>query len=188
VEQQRADLFLDAILGGLNGELPAAHRLQPTINVIIGLDTLSAVEDEPGWLDGYGPITADTARALAADQTGTWRRLITDPIFGQVTDYGATRYRPPQHLADLVIARDGTCSFPTCHRPAKACDLDHIVPFPQGATSAENLTPACRRHHRAKHQTGWQIRRNPDGTTSWTSPQGREHTNQPPQRWKTPNE
>jgi hypothetical protein len=48
--------------------------LQPNISVIVNLETLAGVEDEPGWLDGYGPITADTARALAADDTGTWRR------------------------------------------------------------------------------------------------------------------
>src|SRR5438477_4168245 len=109
LEQRRADILVDAVLGGLSGELPTRHGLQPTISVIVSLDTLAGVEDEPGWLDGYGPVTADTARALAADQTGTWRRLLIDPIFGQVIDYGTTRYRPPQHLADLVIAREGTC-------------------------------------------------------------------------------
>src|SRR5439155_9607039 len=104
--------------------LPARHGLQPNISVIVSLETLAGIEDEPGWLDGYGPITADTARALAADDTGTWRRLVIDPIFGQVIDFGTTRYRPPTHLAELVIARDGTCVFPTCNRPARACDLD----------------------------------------------------------------
>jgi len=39
-----------------------------------------------------------------------------------------------------------------------------------------------------KHQAGWQVRRNQDGTTTWTSPQGREYTNHPPQRWKVPGE
>jgi hypothetical protein len=112
LEQLRADLFIDAVLTGLSGELPTTHGLQPNISVLVSLETLSGVEDEPGWLDGYGPITAHTARQLAADQTGTWRRLITDPIFGQVIDYGTTRYRPPKHLAELVIARDGTCTFP----------------------------------------------------------------------------
>jgi hypothetical protein len=124
LEQRRADVLVDAILGGLSGELPARHGLQPHIGVIVSLETLAGVEDEPGWLDGYGPITADTARALAADETGTWRRLVIDPIFGQVIDYGTTRYRPPSHLADLVIARDGTCGFPPCNRPARSCDLD----------------------------------------------------------------
>jgi hypothetical protein len=188
LEQRRADVLVDAILGGLSGELPTRHGLQPNISVIVSLDTLAGIEDEPGWLDGYGPITADTARALAADETGTWRRLVIDPIFGQVIDYGITRYRPPSHLAELVIARDGTCVFPPCNRPARSCDLDHVVPFPDGDTSAENIGPGCRRDHRLKHQAGWQVRRNPNGTTTWTSPHGREYTNHPPQRWKIPGE
>jgi hypothetical protein len=49
-------------------------------------------------------------------------------------------------------------------------------------------TPECRRDHRVKHQARWQVRRNPDGTTTWTSPQGREYTNHPPARWKVPGE
>jgi hypothetical protein len=34
----------------------------------------------------------------------------------------------------------------------------------------------------------WQVRRNQDGTTTWTSPQGREYTKHPPARWKVPGE
>jgi hypothetical protein len=187
LDQLRADLFIDAILTGLSGPLPARHGLQPHISVLVSLETLAGVEDEPGWLDGYGPITADTARQLASDDTGTWRRLIIDPIFGQVIDYGTTRYRPPQHLAELVIARDGTCTYPPCNRPARSCELDHVIPFPDGDTSAENLAPECKRHHTSKHNASWTVRRNPDGTTTWTSPQGRQYTSHPPERWTTPN-
>jgi hypothetical protein len=186
LEHRRADVLVDAVLGGLAGDLPTRHGLQPNISVIVGLETLAGVEDEPGWLEGYGPVTAQTARALAADEAGTWRRLVIDPIFGQVIDYGTTSYRPPTHLAELVIARDGTCTFPPCNRPARSCDLDHEVPFPDGDTSAENLGSKCRRDHRLKHQAGWQARRNRDGTSTWTSPQGREYTNHPPTRWKSP--
>jgi len=67
LQQRRADILVDAVLGGLSGELPAAHGRQPTISVIVSLETLAGVEDEPGWLDGYGPITADTARALGCN-------------------------------------------------------------------------------------------------------------------------
>src|SRR5699024_10256826 len=49
-------------------------------------------------LTGYGPITPTTARALAAG--GTWRRLVTDPLSGQLLDLGHTRYRPSTALAD----------------------------------------------------------------------------------------
>ena len=41
VEQRRADVLVDAILGGLSGELPARHGLQPNIGVIVSLDTLA---------------------------------------------------------------------------------------------------------------------------------------------------
>jgi len=41
-----------------------------------------------------------------------------------------------------------------------------VTPFPDGDTSAENLGPKCRRQHRLKHETSWQVRRNPDGTTT----------------------
>jgi len=186
LDQLRADLFVDAVLTGLSGQLPTKHGLQPNISVIVSLETLAGVEDEPGWLDGYGPVTADTARELASDQTGTWRRLIIDPIFGQVIDYGTTRYRPPKHLTELVIAREGTCVFPPCNRPARSCELDHLIRFPDGDTSAENLAPECKRDHTSKHQAGWTVRRNPDGTTTWTSPQGREYTSHPPERWALP--
>src|SRR2546430_7949012 len=119
LEQRRADVLVDAGLGGRSGRVPARHGRQPTISVIVSLETLAGIEDEPGWLEGYGPITADTARALAADQTGTWRRLVIDPIFGQVIAFGTTEYRPPQHLGDPVIARAGTCAFPPCNRPPR---------------------------------------------------------------------
>jgi hypothetical protein len=184
--QLRADALVNGILAGISGRLPARQGLQPSISVIVGLDTLTGIEDEPGWLDGYGPITADTARELAADPTGTWRRLVIDPVFGQVIDYGTTRYRPPQHLKDLVIVRDAACSFPTCSRAARSCELDHVVPFPRGETSAQNLAAECKRHHLVKHRAGWGVRRNRDGTTTWTNPRGREYTNRPPQRWKQP--
>jgi hypothetical protein len=102
-------------------------------------------------------------------------------------DYGTTRYRPPQQLAELVIARDGTRTFTTCNRPARTGDLDHIIPFPDGPTAADNLHPPCERHHIGKHTAGWKVRRNPDGTTTWTSPQGRQYTTRPPERWTLPN-
>ncbi|MCW2540003.1 MAG: hypothetical protein JWN95_1728, partial [Frankiales bacterium] len=115
---------------------------------------------------GYGPITAAAARQLATDPTSTWRRLITDPIFDQIIDYGTTRYRPPQHLTDLVITREGTCTYPPCNRPARNCELDHLTPYPHGPTSSTNLNPECKPHHLTKHQPGWTVQRNPNGTTT----------------------
>lgn len=187
MDQLRADALVDGVLCGIAGELPPEQGRQPVVQVIVGLDTLVGKNDEPGWLDGYGPISAGYARQLAHDPTGTWRRLITDPRSGQLLDYGTTRYRPPQHLADHVIARDGECTFPFCNQSARRADLDHLKPFPAGRTSADNLQPLHRRHHNAKTNGGWTVHRDSDtGESSWTSPQGRHYRTRPPERWTKP--
>jgi hypothetical protein len=74
--------------------------------------------------------------------------------------------------------RDRTCQFPGCNRPAEFTDLDHRVSFAAGGrTTAANLWCLCRHHHRLKHEGGWQIHPNPDGTYTWTSPTGRHYRN-----------
>ena len=115
-------------------------------------------------------VPALTAWALAA--SGTWRRLITDPVGGTVIDVGRTRYRPPAGLADLVRTRDRACVFPTCQTPAERCDIDHLTAWSQGGTtSLDNLVVLCEAHHRLKHTPGWALtRNNTSGTLSWHTP------------------
>lgn len=104
--------------------------------------TLLDLDEHPGHLDGYGPIDADTARALAA--AGTWRWVGTAPAGGHALDYGTTRYTPPQNLVDHVILRDRECIAPGCHRPAQRCEIDHRTPWPHGPTSACNCSALCK--------------------------------------------
>ncbi|MGH6656981.1 MAG: HNH endonuclease [Actinocrinis sp.] len=65
--------------------------------------------------------------------------------------------------------------------PAVRTDLDHIVPFNHqhpsrgGPTTAENLQPLCRHHHRLKHQGGWTVHHSETGTTTWNAPSGRHY-------------
>lgn len=187
MDQLRADALVNGVLHGIDGELPTEQGRQPGVNVTVGLDTLVGSSEQPGWLDGYGPISAGYARELAHDPTGTWRRLVTDPVTGQLLDYGTTRCRPPRQLADKVIERDGECTFPYCSHSARRSDLDHITPFPQGKTAASNLQPLHRRHHNAKTEAGWRAERDLDtGVTRWTSPQGRRYRTRPPERWPKP--
>ncbi len=114
--------------------------------------------DNPGELSGYGPIPAAAARTLAAD--GEWRRLVTDPTTGALLDYGRRSSTPSAALREFLLARDGTCRFPGCPVPAVRCDLDHEVPFDAGGpTDRANLGALCRRHHRLKTLTGWQLQR-----------------------------
>ncbi|GAA4876373.1 HNH endonuclease signature motif containing protein [Actinomycetospora straminea] len=158
---------------------PTRRPRDVQIRVVVPADTLLGLDDRPGELVGYGPITADTARALAAEGDATWRRVLTDPATGAVLDVGHQRYRPPAAMAEHVRNRDLTCTFPGCRVPAQACDLDHLVPYGpdegDGRTAADNLGPECRHHHRIKHLPGWAVARGPDGSVLWTTPTGRRY-------------
>ena len=85
-------------------------------------------------------------------------------------------YRPPPRIADLVIARDGTCRFGPCRRPAEQCDLDHSVPFDQGGPTCEcNLGGKCRTHHQLKQHPGWSVPQSAPGIFRWITPAGRAY-------------
>ena len=185
MDQRRADLLVDAVLSGLPQDaLPELQGRRPAIQVVVSADTLLSLNDEPAHLAGYGPITAETARRLAADESGSWRRLLTDPNTGHLLDISAQRYRPSQRLRDYVSARDGVCAFPTCNQPGYRCEYEHITPFAHGGRTCRcNGALACRRHNLCKAGTGWEYRRNDDGSFTWTDDTGHRRTGHPPQRW-----
>jgi hypothetical protein len=171
-DQRRADALLALATGR------ADQAMQPQVNVTVALSTLLGQDEQPGELDGYGPVPAALARTLAFDPTGSWRRLLTDE-HGRLVDVTSDTYRPPAPIARLVRLQQQTCTFPGCRHRATNCELDHLVPWPRGATRATNLQPLCPRHHHLKHEVGWQPTKEPDGTTTWTSPSGHTYGRPP---------
>lgn len=145
-----------------------------SVHVTVPIDALAGADDVPGELDGYGPITAAAARRVAAEATE--RRLLTDPADGRQLEYGRTIYAPPVGLAAHVVARDRTCRFPTCHRPATEAEIDHRVAYAQGGTTDPDNTWALHDgHHRAKTWHGFTVATDPHGTTWWLTPAGRRY-------------
>lgn len=203
-DQRRADLFValfrdiaDTGVLPCGRALPTKHRARPHIQVTVAATTLLGLDDQPAELAGHGPIPAETARRIAAD--GTWRRLLTDPADGTLVERGTRTYRPGAVLGGHVIARDVTCTFPGCVRPAGTGELDHITPYraptsvtePRGEqTTAANLHAVCKRHHDLKTQGVWKVKRDlPGGGVAWTSQLGITYVTHPqpvlatPQTW-----
>jgi hypothetical protein len=125
------------------------------------------------------PIPWSTGWWLACEAQPTWFAWLAAPD-GRIINTSPAQYRIPVPLARTVRARDQHCRFPGCHVPAARCDLDHLVPFPFGETSYENLHCLCRRHHRIKHLTGWSVVNLGDSELEWTSPAGRTYRTKPP--------
>jgi hypothetical protein len=178
---RRAAALVDAVCGTTDPATVVA------VQVTVDLATLAGLADTPGLVQMPAgtpePATAQAVRELLADPRVpvTFRRLITDPVTGQVLDRGRTCYRVPDALRDFLIARDVTCRFPGCTRRAEACDIDHLVPWSAGGrTDRDNLIPLCRRHHIIKTFGPWRIlEHRADGAVIWQAPDGQHITDQP---------
>ena len=173
LDQHRADALAEIAGSFLHEHIDESqsHNRPTTINLTIDLPTLLGLKENPGILGGYGAIPASLARKLAAD--GKWRRFITDPITGNLLDFGRDTYAPPQALVDFLMARDRVCRFPGCRQPARIADIDHAEPWDAGGnTSLENMGLLCRRHHRMKTHGNWKLESFADGSCRWISPTG----------------
>jgi len=171
-----------AEIPGLGPILPATAR-----DLLDGCDTLTpiAVDDTGVVIAVADPIRQQATEPAPAAMTPATAELTPIPapapiprlsarMLSQITarpsrrDLTGTGYRFPPRLRRYLEARDRTCVFPGCGRPARRTDKDHRRPWPDGPTSADNGQCLCRHHHRAKH-TVFTVLRDPDGSYLWIS-------------------
>jgi Domain of unknown function (DUF222) len=210
VKERRADA-LGALANG-NNHLPCActspacpaRETQPApkssvvIHVLTDQDAVNAAQARPA-ADGL-PTPASSGTAILSGS-----EVMPTPLLAELVRAGAKLrplcppskepepgYRPSANLARHVRNRDLTCRFPGCTMPAEFCDIDHVIPYPLGATHPSNLACLCRKHHHLKtFWTGdWGLKLLPDGAAVWTSPTGRTYTTHPGcrsffPRWET---
>jgi hypothetical protein len=189
LDQHRADILTDTLLTAtaqtiLDSAAAGASRVKAVISIVTpvmalrdqafsdafrragGSDTCEGV----AMLNGLQPMSASEAREWAAD--GELERILTHPISGHVIT--ADTYVPPASLRRYLRARDVTCRFPGCRRPAYRCDLDHTTAWQHGGkTHPENCGHLCVAHHTQKHEQPWQVRHLGGGVLEWITPLGR---------------
>jgi hypothetical protein len=116
------------------------------------------------------PISVETVKAWFS-LTNT--SVMVRPVIDLNGDQPVDSYEIPHRIRRQVELRDHKCGFPYCTRPAETCDLDHVVAYAEGGpTSAANLAPASRGHHRMKTAGRAFCRVLHPGTYYWTLPSG----------------
>lgn len=140
---------------------------RPQIVVTTSLDTLAGIEGAPpGELQGGGMVPAETVRRFACDSAIS--RMIGRGELQYELSH-ASRTVPPATRRALV-ARDRTCVFPGCDRPAPWCHGHHLKFWADdGPTKLDNLALVCSAHHRKVHEDGWRLERK-DGRWLATPP------------------
>jgi hypothetical protein len=149
--QRRADAAVELARRQLDGgQLPEVGGQKPHLMVTVEMATLAK---EPGSraadLEWAQPIPAETARRLACDAAIT-------PIINGEADH--TSRVLPGAMRRALMARDKGCRVPGCDCPVAWTDAHHIKHWADGgATTLNNLTLLCRRHHRLVHEEGWTV-------------------------------
>ena len=160
----------------------AVRGVRATVLVSVPVLTLlgtPSANDAPSTLEGYGPISSEVARRLAA-HAPSFVRLLTHPETGTVLSVGRERYVVPRDLRLWLRVRDETCRFPGCGRSAANAEIDHTVDWQhEGATRHDNLAHLCPSHHQLKHRTDWRVHHAGGGTVEWRSPSGRRYRTEP---------
>jgi hypothetical protein len=150
------------------------------VELQVPLTTLMGLSDFPGELAGFGPVIADIARQVAAEEAdATWRFSVYDRA-GRLIHHGITRRRPKAEDVAFIRARDRTCRAPGCRRAARGCDIDHSDDYASSKDSRLcNLACLCKRDHLWKHlkQTGL-IQITP-GILGFTTPLGQRIVTHP---------
>lgn len=162
------------------GDVPAptSHGRPVTIHLSVDAETVAGVVDHPAEILGTGAlIPARAARELLPlSRTDV---VAVDRSTGRLAcaASGGRAYRPGREVATQVLLRDVNPVTPngTVVTAHAGHDLDHIVPFPLGSTTVDNLQTLTRSWHRAKTLAGWTCVRNRSGTVTWTSPRGRSY-------------
>ncbi|MGG6381359.1 MULTISPECIES: HNH endonuclease signature motif containing protein [Micrococcaceae] len=169
----------------------AAKVPTPRADVLVTVPffALLGLTDEPAALDGYGPIPASMARQLLSGGAESFRRVLLDPSDGTPLEIGRTSYRLTKAMRKALHLRDGKCAFPGCSNNALDNEIDHLKAWQHGGTTGiSNLAQVCPKHHRLKHNSGWEpTPAAKDEPPGWTSPTGQQyHAEQPdrePPQW-----
>jgi hypothetical protein len=201
IGQIKYDLLVQRNLAaaGVAGAKPVAAVIHVPVATGLGLS------EDPGVLDGYGPLSASTTREWLTDATlvkvcvdnktgrivgaerttrpssngcpETLRKALLEMVLESTTvDHSPEpQHDPSAALGREIDLRDRGCDGVGCSMPASRCEHDHKKPWPEGPTSFDNLINRSPRCHHAKHN-GWTVITEPDGTSHWTSPSGRTYT------------
>lgn len=101
-----------------------------------------------------------------------WHYLcVYDNHTGRPIYLGRTKRIASADQRVVLHERDRGCTAPGCDMPGYLTEIHHTTDWAKGGpTDIDQLTMACKPHHRLLTHGGWTTRARPDGTTEWIPP------------------
>jgi hypothetical protein len=147
LEQRQGDALVEIAAGGGS---QAQIQVTSSIETLLGLAGAPAADMEFSL-----PISSKAVERLACDSSISRVLLDSDSM---VIDVGRSKRVVSEPMRRALVARDGSCRWPACDRPASWSAAHHVVHWIHGGgTDLDNLILLCHRHHRMVHEGNWQI-------------------------------
>lgn len=178
--RSRGQIMADTLVERVTGQATAT-AVPVTVNLVISDAALLAGDDQPGFIDGYGPVPAELIRDLAGSTVAgaEIRRLYARPETGELVAMDSRSRCFPGLLALMIRFRDRFCRTPWCDAPIRHTDHPEGV-IEGGRTSYLNSQGLCEACNHAKQAPGWRARPGPGGTVVTTTPAGATYRTGPP--------
>ena len=153
LERRQADALVELASGGGS---------QARIQVTSSVETLLRLAGAPAAEMEFSlPVSSTTVERLACDSSIA--RVLLDSE-STVIDVGRSKRVVSEPARRALRARDGSCRWPRCDRPASWSAAHHVVHWIHGGTTdLDNLILLCHRHHWMVHEGKWQLVRGDDG-------------------------
>jgi len=151
-----------------SGELGQHHGLPVTVIVSTTLQDLHTAA-------GHGVTAGGTlvpVRDIIRWASDAYHYLC---IFDQATEKPLNLFRTKRCASDAqriaLHALHRGCTFPGCTAPAYLTEVHHLDEYATGGnTNIEDMTLACRPHHKLVKPGGWQTIKGEGGQTVWIPP------------------
>jgi hypothetical protein len=153
LERRQADALVELAIGGGS---QAQIQVTSSLETLLGLAGAPAAEMEFSL-----PVSSKTIERLACDSSIARVLLDSESV---VIDVGRSKRVVSEPGRRALKARDGSCRWPGCDRPASWSAAHHVVHWIHGGTTdLDNLILLCHRHHWMVHEGNWQLVRGDDG-------------------------
>ncbi|MGH4016283.1 MAG: DUF222 domain-containing protein [Pseudonocardiaceae bacterium] len=155
VPERQADALIELCERARGADnFPTTGGEPPHLTVTVHLDALRTALGTAAMDYGHQLSAAD-ARRLACDAKLIPAVLGAD---SEPLDVGRATRTVPLGIRRALVARDGGCCFPGCHRPPGLCAAHHVRHWVDGGeTSVRNCCLLCPMHHQQVHLQGWDL-------------------------------
>src|SRR6478609_9161523 len=125
--------------GAERQHLPAAREVVLHAHFDASFDGMATVFGPTGRMEaGHRLVLLDQVRDWCADSR---TKVAVKPVIDLNAQLSTPAYEVPDRIREQVILRDRTCVFPWCTRPARGCDIDHVIPHERDAEAAGRPQP-----------------------------------------------